>query len=286
MATIAVALIGRCVRWQLLFRPQHRVRLMSAVSSTLIGYMLNTVLPGRVGELARGALIARTDRVHPAKALGTIVVEKIMDVLTLLGLLVLLTLFVPLPSWIVAAGVTGGIVFGIATLGLGTLMVWRRRVTLWLVRHVDPMPLVRRFKPSELAAAVLASADSLRRPELLVIQLLLSIGMWGVAALTVMTVAQAFRLGVPPAALALVLVTTNLGMTVPSAPGYVGVYHAIAVATLALFGVDQADALGFAIALHALAFGSFTIGGALFLVAGILTRQYEVGDLWATRNRS
>lgn len=281
--TLVVALLGRCWRWQLLFLPADRVSFVGAVSSTLIGYMFNTVLPGRVGELARAALIARTDHVKVARALGTILVEKILDVMTLLVIFALLTVIVPLPPWIVAAGTTGAIVFGGATVVLGALMVTRRRFVAWLEANVDPLPILRRLKPSQVAEAVLNSANGLREPRMLALQVVLSALMWGVALLTVVTVLKAFRLDVPLAAAALVLVTTNLGMTVPSAPGYVGVYHAIAVGTLAVFGVAESEALGVAIALHALAFGSFTIFGALFLLEGTSTRRYEMSDLWSTR---
>ena len=284
--TLVVSLAARCWRWQLLFLPDDRVRFVSALSTTLIGYMFNTVLPGRVGELARGALIARTDHVHVAKALGTILVEKILDVLTLLVILAVLTALVPLPAWISAAGLTGTLVFGSATIVLGALMFARRRFTGWLAAHVDHLPVLRRIKPSRVAEAILTSADSLRDPRVLALQLALSAGMWAVAVLTVITVLRAFRLDVPLSAATLVLVATNLGMTVPSAPGYVGVYHAIAVGALAVFGVPEPEALGFAIALHAIAFGSFTLFGALFLLEGVSTRRFQMGDLWSSNRRA
>src|SRR5687767_1045452 len=73
LAGTAVALVLRCWRWQLLFLPESRVSLRGTTASTLVGYMLNTVLPGRVGELARASLLAQSDRVEVARAFGTIV---------------------------------------------------------------------------------------------------------------------------------------------------------------------------------------------------------------------
>jgi uncharacterized membrane protein YbhN (UPF0104 family) len=65
-----------------------------------------------------------------------------------------------------------------------------------------------------------------------------------------------------------VLVATNLSMAIPSAPGYVGVFHGVFVATLALFGVREDVATAAAVVNHAVVFGLFIVGGAYFLLRG------------------
>jgi uncharacterized membrane protein YbhN (UPF0104 family) len=70
----------------------------------------------------------------------------------------------------------------------------------------------------------------------------------------------------------LVLVATNLSMAIPSAPGYVGVFHGAFVATLALFGVQEGPAVAAAIVGHALLVGFFIIGGACYLIRGRAAR--------------
>jgi uncharacterized protein (TIRG00374 family) len=282
-ALLAASLVLRCWRWQLLFLPENRVTLWGTICSTLVGYMFNTVLPGRVGELVRASLISQTDHVSTARALGTIVVEKILDVLVLLVILGVLTTLMPLPAWVTAAGVSATITFGAIAVAFFALTSVRRWFVSFLERHVDPLPLVHRFRPSHLADSLLGAAGALRRPRLALAQATLSIVLWSTAVLTAAAVLEAFHLSVPLAATTLVVVTTNLGMTVPSAPGYIGVYHYIAVLTLALFGVEAAPALSFAVTLHALAFGSFTLGGAAVLVAGLAQQRYRLNDLWRWR---
>ena len=76
------------------------------------------------------------------------------------------------------------------------------------------------------------------------------------------------------------LVATNLGMTVPSAPGYVGVYHYIAVQSLRVFGVDESSGLAVAFVLHAVGFGVFTLAGAVLFVSGLVRQRWTVSDLW------
>jgi glycosyltransferase 2 family protein len=283
LGTIVVAIVIRCWRWQLLFLPHDRVGLWSTISATMIGYMFNTVLPGRVGELARASLVSQTNHVGTPRALGTIVVEKILDVLVLLVLLGVLTAFLPLPPEVTALGTMGAIVFGAAAVVFFVLSNVRGPVVIWTKRYVDHLPVLKRLQPSNLVDMVLGSTDSLRRPRLILLHAVIGPVLWGCALLTVGTALMAFDLQVPWTAWALVLVLTNLGMTVPSAPGYVGVYHGIAVFALTPFGVDPATALAFAVVLHALAFGLFLVGGAAILLAGLAQQHYSVADLWRWR---
>src|SRR5687767_12335251 len=68
---IVAAVVVRCWRWQLLFLPADHVTLRGTIGSTMVGYLLNSVLPGRLGELVRAALISQTDGVSTTRALGT-----------------------------------------------------------------------------------------------------------------------------------------------------------------------------------------------------------------------
>jgi hypothetical protein len=77
-----------------------------------------------------------------------------------------------------------------------------------------------------------------------------------------------------------VLAVTNLGMAVPSAPGYVGVFHSAVVLSLAPYGVPPTAATAAAIVLHAVIFGMFIVGGIYYLARGQGT-QAGLGGLVA-----
>jgi uncharacterized protein (TIRG00374 family) len=280
-----VAMTLRFWRWQLLFLPTNRVTFYGVSASTLVGYMLNTVLPGRVGELARAALLSQTDHVSTARVLGSILVEKIIDVTVLLILLGVLTAYLPLPAELSAAGVSAAVVFGAVAIAFFAMSQLRARVVGWIARTLDPLPVLRRISPSALADLVLGSADALRHPVLLAAHLVLAPLMWLVALGMCYAVMRAFGIDLPWTAPALVVAMTNLGMTVPSAPGYVGVYHYIATLTLTsgIFTVDRDVAAAFAVALHALSFGFFLIAGGAVLVVDLARQRYRLGDLWRWR---
>jgi uncharacterized membrane protein YbhN (UPF0104 family) len=95
-----------------------------------------------------------------------------------------------------------------------------------------------------------------------------SLAIWGVSALFVYSIMLAFHIDAPVTAAVLLLCATNLGMAVPSSPGYVGVYHYLVVTSLSLFGVERELALSYAFVLHLLAFLPVSLLGAFYVAKG------------------
>ena len=288
----------RAWRWKLLFLPQDRVRLPQAYAATHLSYLFNTFLPGRLGELVRGFLVVESEAVSPGRSLGTIFVEKLLDIAMLLMLLAgLLGLSgwhdwaratgtplpgwaaanaIAIPAWAQAAGVGVLVVFGSIALAFVVMSWARQRAVAMIRRWVDPLPLLGRLHPSHLVQTALGSADGLSRPRLLAAVLLLSVVMWVGGGLTLAVAVYAYHLPVPLSAAFLLLVVTNLSMTIPSAPGYIGVYHSASVLTLLLFpSVSEDQALSYAVAVHALAFGGVSLTGLFFLWVG----HYRLDEL-------
>ncbi len=288
----------RAWRWKLLFLPQEQVRLAQAYAATHLSYLFNTFLPGRLGELVRGFLVVESEAVSPGRALGTIFVEKLLDIAMLLLLLAgLLGLSgwrdwasatgtplpgwaeanaIAIPAWAQAAGVGALVIFGSIAVAFVVMSWARQRAVVMIRRWVDPLPLLGRLQPSHLVQTALGSADGLSRPRLLAAVLLLSVVMWFGGGFTLFVALYAYHLPVPVSAAFLLLVVTNLSMTIPSAPAYIGVYHAGAVAALLLFpSVSEEQALSYAVAMHALSFGGVSLTALFFLWVG----HYRLDEL-------
>jgi uncharacterized membrane protein YbhN (UPF0104 family) len=280
LVLLAGAMAVRAWRWQRLLAPPGcagRVRFRGALAATLIGYLVNTILPGRVGELVRALLISETEGIGAGRAVGSIVVEKLLDVLTLLLFLAIAGLAGPLPDWVARGTVPVAVAAAGALLALLLLGHARRAVEAWLRRRAEPQAIVwgGRGLASFLGSG-LGAIDALRRPSDLLAQVALSAALWGTSAAALYTVMGAFSLPVPVTAAVLVLAVTNLGMAIPSAPAYAGVYHLLAMETLKLFGVAPHAALSYALVMHGLSYGSFVLGGLFFLWRG----RYGLGALW------
>jgi len=77
----------RTLRWQYLLAPVGRVRFWPALSATIIGFAASVILPARAGELLRPYLLARRERLSATSAFATVVLERVLDLVTVLLLL-------------------------------------------------------------------------------------------------------------------------------------------------------------------------------------------------------
>lgn len=253
------------VGWRLLLWPSPGLRVRDTFACICVGFLANTVLPLRLGELARATLMGRKCGIGISRALGSIVVGRVFDLFTLVGIILMVALAMEIPPPIQA---------GVATLavgGLGALMA------LTILAHQQErvgglMASMGTFLPRRLVervASILRNFSSgtsiLRRPShLLVILVLYALG-GALAGLTVHTWIRAFHLAVPWYGAFFVLVVVNLGSAIPSSPGYIGVYHYLAVLALSVWVPDRNAALAYAIGTHALNMLANVSLGVIFL---------------------
>ena len=83
VALTLVAYLLRVERWRHLLRPIGRARFSSAFRATVIGFAVNTLLPGRVGEVVRPFVLARREHLSATATFATIVVERLLDLLVI-----------------------------------------------------------------------------------------------------------------------------------------------------------------------------------------------------------
>jgi uncharacterized protein (TIRG00374 family) len=284
-----IAMWLKAVRWRLFFPEPEKIRRSGLLESLYIGYMVNTVLPLRAGEVVRAFLAAELEQTSKSTALATVLIEKVLDLGTIAFLLFLLGLIFPdLPesaryaayiSGIGLALAVGCIVFALAARGVAT------RLAVALEERVPPLAKL------GLAGLLNAFLDGLafaRHPVTLGWVVFWSVVQWTISAATVTLSLVAVGInGASPYELLemtlLVLVATNLSMAIPSAPGYVGVFHGVFVATLALFAVREDRATAAAVVEHAMVFGLFIAGGAYYLLRGeaVRTSGRRLGELVA-----
>ena len=266
--SVPFSMLLKIMRQRYLFgeRPIPPVSLL--YSALYIGYLMNTVLPGRVGEFARAFLIGRQEQVGIPAALSSIVLEKLLDLATLAILLVVLLQVTPLPDWAAPMAFTAAVAVGGGLLGLALMLVLRRQVVGVVISLEKLVPALRRLKLSELASTFLEALAGLGRRRTLPGLLFWSVIVWVSSAVTIWTGLSSVGISAGLSAVVLTLVVTNIGMAVPSAPGYAGVYEGLAVLALLPYGISEAQALAGALVLHATVFGNFIVGGLWFLRRG------------------
>ena len=265
-----VSLVLRGQRWAVLFYPRRGMSLVSLTGALNVGYAFNNLLPLRVGELARAYVIGEAEDVSSAHALSTIVVERTLDTLTVVALLLITIPFIDAPDWVKGPAVLVGLGFlGLAVL-LAAVSAAQERAMALVSRAVRFLPERYRQRTVRAAESALEGFAVLRRPAVLVQAVGWSVASWLTSAALVFVTLRAFDLELSFTAALFVMGATSLGMIVPSSPGYIGVYHAIAIETLtSVFGVERADAAGFALVSHAL----FYLVPIIFAMAYLWSRR-------------
>jgi uncharacterized protein (TIRG00374 family) len=262
------------VRWRILLAPAPGLRVRDTFAYICIGYLANTVLPLRLGDLTRATLIGRNKGLGISRSLGSMAFERVLDLLALLGIALALTWLMEIPP-LIKTGVAS--MTGLAIGGLVFLMIisWnKKRLEAFAVVLGRFLPDALAKRISTLLANFTSGVDALRRPWRLLAIATLSMLLWGCAGLAAWAWAGAFHLVIPWFAPFFVLVVINLGSAIPSSPGYIGVYHYLAVLALSVWIPDRGPALAYAIGTHALNMLANVSLGAFFLAReGVSLRE-------------
>jgi uncharacterized protein (TIRG00374 family) len=267
LVTVGVTVVAKSLRWRLLFYPRHRdLSWMGLLSALLIGQTVNLLLPARLGELARAYVVGEAEGQHKLLALGTIVVEKLLDGLTLLLLLAVLFVVVPVPDWLRVSGAASALVLGIVLLAVLLLTGQRHRLLGAMDRIGQIVPPLERLGLRRRTATLADGLRSLKSRRVNLRLLLWTAAIWLLAGVTNYLILLALGIEVPLLVASLVvLVVVHLGMVVPSSPARIGVFHYLCLLALSLLGVEQSAALAYGFVLHAIVVLPVIFAGLLCL---------------------
>jgi glycosyltransferase 2 family protein len=284
LATLAAAMLARVVRWQLLFRPGRRPPLGSLTKAAALGLLFNSVLPARAGEAARVVALKRYEGTSLAESTATVVVERIIDVSSLLLLLFVLLPWLPPVSWLAAAaGVAGGCLLGIAVLGL---LVRRLRARPEpAVRLLSRLPWLREQTVERLVRNTLLGLETLVSPRQALGVVGWTYASWLLLGLSFWFLMIGFDLGLSPLAGLLVVIATGLAFIVPSAPAALGVFEAAGLTVLSAYGITRSDGFAYVLVLHLLNFLPFVVAGVVVLAWDAHVQRIPPAEAVPVRSR-
>jgi uncharacterized protein (TIRG00374 family) len=268
LALLSLAsILVRCQRWRLLLRPIADVPMLPLVSATSIGFFCNMVLPLRVGEVIRPVLLARRCRLPASSVLGSVLLERLLDMVTVLLFLAVVIALVPVSDTIRRSGIVF-VVIAIAGVVLVVALQRRHPRALRLVSGIlGQLPGGVRTRAEEALHGFIEGLQSLGGGAALLRIALYSVYLWGVIAAVFALGFVACGLPVPPFRGSLALVTIVAGaVSAPSAPGFIGTFQAGCVVALALFGITRADAIPYSFVIWAVQWLTQIVLGVVFLL--------------------
>jgi glycosyltransferase 2 family protein len=299
-------LVLRAFRWRLLFYPQKGLHLLNLFAVINIGYLLSNIFPARLGDVARAYLIGDTEEVSRTAAFSTIVAERVLDALCAVGgfFLVLLVVSVaqppatPLPDWMIRSGLTVGAA-ALVAVALFVVLVRQRAWTLRLLvrvlralhwpdcetmarfwerlasrtrlRFLAHLPWADRSDLEKMADSLIDGLSGITTLRLGPPLLVWSVAIWAVISAFYWIVLLAFDPSQPFVAGLAVASVTALGMTIPSSPGFIGVFEFLGRETIVLFGMRPEEALSCALVAHVVVYVVYTLLGLASMAQQNLT---------------
>jgi uncharacterized protein (TIRG00374 family) len=276
-----LSVVTRSERWRFLLG-KERVDSATAFWVMNLGYMISNVLPLRLGDPARAVIIDQRCHVGLPRALSTVVVERVFDVLaTVLGL-VLLIPYMQLPpnaiQWVRVFGALG--LLGV--LGIVMLLTQRALAERILVALLARVPRLSPDKWLERWRSLMSGFDALGSARGALVVTAWTVASWITTVGVFWAIMQAFIPGaswVPPT---FIVCVQAFGMAVPATPGNWGVFEMIGrVGLVAPFGIPDAQAFSYTVVVH---FFEYLAVNALGVFA-LIKYSLSLGDISAKAER-
>ena len=273
LCTVVVYLV-RVERWRNLLRPIAWIRFRPALRATIIGFAVNSLIPGRVGEVVRPFVLARSEGLSGAAVFATIVLERLLDLLVICLIFGGIVAFSgpqqsAAGSALLATMRTGAAFAGLA--GMGAL-------TLAFILAADPRRAgrlslrLRRWTPSGVAHRLagqverfLEGAAAACQPRSLAVAVLWSFVLWGATAMSMWYVTRAFGVDVDAGGAIVLMGLVVVGVAVPTPAGVGGYHAAYQLGATVLYAATDDQAVGAGLVLHLLSFGPVTVLGLVFM---------------------
>ena len=243
----------RGLRWKWLFKESSSPSVSSLYRAELIGYFGNNVLPLRLGELLRTYIVGKENNFSMSFVFGTVVLERLMDMLALTFFGIILLFLYPFEEeWISDYLLKGGAVILIII------------ITLTILSRFKPNNTDNKFL--SILNQILDGLLSIRKQRVIPV-VISSLLIWSIYLLDVYLIQKAFQFNLSWAQTLAVLVISSLVLSIPSAPGMIGTFHAAVKYTMVdLFAFTPNEGNSFAILMHAYGYILFTLLGAYYFL--------------------
>jgi uncharacterized membrane protein YbhN (UPF0104 family) len=277
-----LAFISRGIRWNILLEPLgKKANTWNAIHAIAIGYFANTAVP-RAGELARCTALSTSDNIPLNRLFGTVVLERVIDGLILLSLMLItvITQFDNFMSFFAEAIAPKDS----SHAGNSQAWIWKAALAVLLVGGLLVLFLLRdKFKSLPIYAKIrefwngfkegFKSLNKVKNKTAFIGHTLFIWLMYYLMIYVVFFALPATQ-DINPATGLLIMVVGGLGMVIP-APGGIGSYHYLVMLGLGVLGVAAADGVSFATLVHSAQFVMTIIAGLVGLIYLYVQKQKQ-----------
>lgn len=265
IASLALGYLLRILRWSMMLRATGAQVSFNQCRAAFLGSIaLNNVLPLRLGDVIRALVFPRAIGISKITATSSLVIERLLDLITLLGCLAVgifaiqkINISVEMKHSALYLAALGGMVLILgflfsARIGqfLSRSSAGNRISNVWLSRIFSAL------------GGLLTSFSVMSRPRLLLMMFLVSFLVWGSETGLYYAVLLGLEIKASPIMAFLVMSIATLSTLLPSSPGYIGSFHLAAFTAVMLIGTSSAQAGAYAVIVHLALWLSTTLAGA------------------------
>jgi uncharacterized protein (TIRG00374 family) len=269
---LAIDVVIRGLRWRALLTPLAVLPRLSVLAHLLVGYLANNVLPARLGEFVRAFSLGDREGVSRSAIVGSVVVERLLDV-GLLAIAAFVGLVLVSSASFLLLGAISGLTVGVLGLVVLLAMSGSGPRTRWL--DWVPAGTIR-----SMLHGLINGVSVIRSATVMVEAIVLTAIAWSVTALAFAAAGSAVGLELTIAESLLFAAAVNLATAIPAGPGYIGTFELAAVAVAAAMGIPPTAGLAMALIVHLATLVLTTVGGT-----GALALLYVVPDRASVRRR-
>ena len=260
----------RAIRWGYFLEPIKKVDTHPLFSGIMIGYMGNNVLPMRLGEFLRAYSLNRSTGISKSAGLATVVVERLVDSLGMMVFLLIAIFFSPIPTrYRMMIALIGLVSFGALSFLVG-MTFFEKHTTKFLDKIYSILPEFLSRRMNSITQSFIEGLAGLKQTHNYWKIIFQTLVIWTFFAISTYFMLLAFNFddlyGMGFISGIVVFLIGALGVVIPSSPGYVGTFHYVIIQALAIFGVPNEAALGFAIVIHLMNYLPVTFLGLFYFI--------------------
>ena len=303
---VVLCFVLRAIRWQVIVGSTRKIGFLQAFHPLMIGFMINCILPGRAGEVARPVILQKNEQVPFSTGLATVAAERIFDFMLLIVFFAFVLTTIEIDpdlemtfgkfhlnrETLISVGTGMGKLSILLIAGIVMLTIEKSRRLI--KKLIQMIPAIFFWTGSEarekiklkictpLSGLVDHLSDGfelLKHPEKIGACIGLSSIIWGLSAFSYYTMS----LGCPGVALSFleisgVMIIVCFFIALPSVPGFWGLWEAGGIFALTLFGISTSHAAGYTLANHAVQmFPIILIGFGSAVATGINILKVSYG---------
>lgn len=241
---ILLSFVVRTWRWSVLLRASgYRVHPDTAFKCIMFGWLINYLLPARVGDIARGITLKTTEGTPLSVGLSTIVIERAMDMLTLSVILIVAVSTIAGNAMLMDIAAMALAVSIVLVLGLAALYKYDKAIVRLAGNRFG-------FIKGSIEAFKKGLLDLARNPQAIMLCIILSLPVWVFEIMSIYFAARAIHFDVTISEAVLSGIVAFIAQAIPTTPSGIGIHEGVIAGVLMLFGINASVGTSIALVDH------------------------------------